>query len=207
MEEKKKKSKLKIIIPIIVLVIIIISVIVIVKQNEEKEHIRIRKERIRTEQLEEEYKEKIAIVCDYMSLNTYKGSTLTSEYLKLVKKYGNYLSDEIIANTFLYSSDSLSEQINIAKKDNEKVVETMSWLTNNKIDKYTDVYNVVLEMYDAYIPFFDSTIKLNFGLYSIEDTMEKGKIILEKYNKIKTLMPEIKDIIKNLDEEDKEDKS
>lgn len=78
------------------------------------------------------------------------------------------------------------------------IIENMQWLNTNKVEKYSEVYNILLNMYENYRAFYDDSIKLNVSTTSSVNTLlNKGQTILEKYNRILIIMPDLKEGIES----------
>ena len=195
---KPKKRKF-IIVFIVIIIAISMGIGAIINNYNEKEKARLAEEeriRIEQEQKDNEYKNKIALACLKMNQNVGVGAKLSEAYLKLYNQYGSTLGKNYIVGT-IKGTDGY-EKIASKMKENHKVLtETMDWISSNKLENYIDVYNILLEMYDGYKPFYESTIDLNFSLYSTQEVITKGKTVLEKYDRITTMIPEIKDFVDN----------
>jgi len=200
---KPKKRKI-VVICIVVIIALLIGSSAIIGNLKEKEKERLAEEeriRIEQEQKENEYKDKIALACLKMNQNVGIGAKLSEGYLKLYNQYGRTLGKEYIVGT-LKGTDGY-EKVATKMKENHKVLtDTMDLISSNKLDKYTDVYNILLEMYDGYKPFYEATVNINFSLYSTQEIITKGKTVIEKYDRIATMIPEIKNFVENEENQD-----
>ncbi len=201
-----KKRKF-IIVFIVVIIAILMGIGAIINNYNEKEKARLAEEeriRIEQEQKDSEYKNKIALACLKMNQNVGIGAKLSEGYIKLYNQYGSTLGKNYIVGT-LKGTDGYGKVASKMKENHKVLTETMDWISSNKLENYADVYNILLEMYDGYKPFYESTIDLNFSLYSTQEVITKGKTVLEKYDRIATMIPEIKDFVDN-SEDNKSDK-
>lgn len=190
-----KMTKRKKIIAIIAIILVFIIVIGFAINSQVKKKKRLaEEERIRIELQENEYRDKISITIAYMLTNTYGCSSYATAYLELLSKY-SVLGSTAVKNTLKANSEKLRKKMN---DYDAIVVENMQWLNSNKVDKYAEVYNVLLDMYDNYRVFYDDTIDLSSSITSSNSSsIKKGEAIIEKYNRILIIMPDLKDGIES----------
>ena len=197
---KKRKPNKKIIVAVAIICIVLVAgavgAFLIRKNNQEKERVA-EEERIRIEKQEKEYHDKISETLAYMLTNTSGCASYVSAYLELLSDY-SYMGSSIIKDTMYANSEELRNKLD---NNDSIVVENIKWLSNNKIDKYKEVYDVLLDMYDNYRVFYDDSIELSLSTISAAETLlDKGQTVLEKYNRILVIMPNLKDEVENQEE-------
>lgn len=195
LKSKIYKPKKKIIVAIcIILIAILVGTIIIKKNVKEKEKL-VEEERIKIQEQENECRDKISETLAYMLVNLSGCSECVSAYLDLLDDYSSYLDSTTIKNIFL---DNCKDVIDEMENYDSIVIKNMKWLNNNSIDKYKEVYNVLLDMYDNYRVFYDGCIKLNVSTTrESQNLLNKGNIILEKFNRILIIMPELKENVES----------
>ena len=180
-----KNKKIKIIVASVVLAIFIICAIAFFVSSSIKKQ----KERDEAERQEQEFQQNISVATYKMLENVSYGSGYISTYLQLLNKY-NSLGSEYVKN-IVKTTEGSARIINTMKENDQQVVEKMNLLSVNKGEEHEDVYNILLEMYDNYKIFYENSIKLDFTLYSSESLIQKGKTVIEKYNRIKVMYPSV----------------
>lgn len=195
LKSKIYKPKKKIIVAIcIILIAILVGTIIIKKNVKEKEKLA-EEESIKIQEQEKECRDKISETLAYMLVNVSGCSECVSTYLDLLADYSSYLDSTTIKNTFL---DNCKDVIDTMDDYDSIVIKNMKWLNNNSIEKYKEVYNVLLDMYDNYRVFYDGCIKLNVSTTrESQNLLNKGNIILEKFNRILIIMPELKENVES----------
>lgn len=187
MEKEKRKFKLnkkQVIVAISAVFVIMILIIVLVYNNYMKQ------KQAEKEQQEAEYRDKITQTIGYTLTNSYGCSSYVSAYLSAVQKYR--LNKTLIESVLKANTEELR---NTMKEYDKTIVENMQWLNSNKLEKYNEVYDILLEMYDNYRSYYDDTIKLRF--LDSSSTIDKAKQIVEKYNRILIIMPDLKEGIES----------
>lgn len=203
-EKKPKKINMKVVIIGVIVLVVVLSIVIGLAVNsstkerdEEQEKIR-EEERIREEEkqaeLEQEYRERMIEAMAYMLINVSGGATYVSTYLDIIIEYPS-LSHETVEGIMV---SSFVEVMDLMEEYDGIVIADMKWLSNHKIDKFNDAYEVLLEMYDNYRVFYDGTTDLQVTTVSSTNRLlEKGQTVLEKYNRILIIMPELEGDVEN----------
>lgn len=145
-------------------------------------------------ELEQEYRDKMIEAMAYMLINVSGGATYVSTYLDALVEYPS-LSQETIEGIMV---SSFAEVLDYMEEYDDIVVADMKWLSNNRIEKYNETYEVLLDMYDNYRVFYDGTVKLQVTSASSSNRLlQKGENVLEKYNRILIIMPELEAGVEN----------
>lgn len=195
-KQSKKGKFIAIGIGIIIIVLVVAGIITTnqIKQKQaEEERIRLEQEQL---QKENEVKEKLAIGTRKMLENSTIGMKYVSLYVNGLNQFGNTLGESWVKGTIM-GTDGSQQIVTTMKENDTTIVDTMNWLSSNMIDRYTEVYNVLLEMYDSYKAFYNKAINLYVTAGNSQEISNLGNEILEKYNRIVVMEPELKELMDN----------
>lgn len=195
-KQSKKGKFIAIGIGIIIIVLVVAGIITTnqIKQKQaEEERIRLEQEQL---QKENEVKEKLAIGTRKMLENSTIGMKYVSLYVNGLNQFGNTLGESWVKGTIM-GTDGSQQIVTTMKENDTTIVDTMNWLSSNMVDRYTEVYNVLLEMYDSYKAFYNKAINLYVTAGNSQEISNLGNEILEKYNRIVVMEPELKELMDN----------
>lgn len=195
-KQSKKRKFIAIGIGIIIIVLVVAGIITTnqIKQKQaEEERIRLEQEQL---QKENEVKEKLAIGTRKMLENSTIGMKYVSLYINGLNQFGNTLGESWVKGTIM-GTDGSQQIVTTMKENDTTIVDTMNWLSSNMVDRYTEVYNVLLEMYDSYKAFYNKAINLYVTAGNSQEISNLGNEILEKYNRIVVMEPELKELMDN----------
>lgn len=185
MKNKKIKIIIGVGISIVVVAVIVVALFTFLQKKEEAER---RQKEIQNENI---FQENMYLATQNMLVNVSTGSSYITSYLNVMNKY-SYRGSEYV-RSLVRSTSSAKKIESLMKSTNEDVVKSMNILSSNKNEKHQDVYNILLEMYDSYNIFYENSIDLNFDLYSSTELVDKGKDVIEKYNRIKVMYPSVQE--------------
>lgn len=195
-KQSKKGKFIAIGIGIIIIVLVVAGIITTnqIKQKQaEEERIKLEQEQL---QKENEVKEKLAIGTRKMLENSTIGMKYVSLYVNGLNQFGNTLGESWVKGTIM-GTDGSQQIVTTMKENDTTIVDTMNWLSSNMVDRYTEVYNVLLEMYDSYKAFYNKAINLYVTAGNSQEISNLGNEILEKYNRIVVMEPELKELMDN----------
>lgn len=187
---KSKKTKV-IVISFIVLVVVAIVIFFIMNNIQKKKE---EEERIKIEQMENEIKNTIALTSNKIVVNTSQATKFLNIYIDAYNKYSISMGEENVRNQLLEYSGT-QELFNTMKENDNIIIENMGFLSKNKSTEYNEVYEVLLDMYDAYRYYYDKVTTLSVYSSNLAEVKEKGNLVLEKVNRIIVMKPELEEAI------------